>query len=325
MKKILYIISILIITTTFAACNYNELNFPGYDDGVAPTNVFSYKDSLIADDYNSISKMALAVAKNAADTVAAKSIASNKYFTDDAPSYKYIPLWLAKKYLYGDYKSSVMVTSLQYITEEGETQDVKEKYVICESLKNTNNTGHTLYKHGDIYNSIPWERYDAEILSEKFATDLGKFTAVSVAGDQKWVWSSYKGVGFAKMTGYSNGNIVNEDWLISPAMNLTKRKRAQLTFDHTHKYGVDNYASQMTVWVTDNYQTGSTPDTLKWKKLKFNYQYSLTYAFGTSGPVSLNDFIGKDNVRIGFRYQSDAVTSAPTWEVNNFMVMEPEE
>lgn len=303
MKKILYFISTLIITTTFAACNFNELNFPGYDDGVAPTNVFTYKDSLVADDYNSISKLALAVATNAADTAAAKSIASNKYFTDDAPSYKYIPLWLAKKYLYGDRKSSVMVTSLQYITDEGETQDVKEKYIL---------------------DSI-WARYDAEILNEKFAVDLGKFTAVSVAGDQKWVWSSYKGVGFAKMTGYSNGNIVNEDWLISPAMNLTKRKKAQLTFDHTHKYGVDNYASQMTVWVTDNYQTGSTPDTLKWKKLKFNYQYSLTYAFGTSGPVSLNDFIGKDNVRIGFRYQSDAVTSAPTWEVNNFMVMEPEE
>ena len=291
------------ITATFAACNFNELNFPGYNDGVAPTNIFTYKDSLVADDYNSISKLALAVAKNATDTAAAKSIASNKYFTDDAPSYKYIPLWLAKKYLYGDRKSSVMVTSLQYITEEGETQDVKEKYIL---------------------DSI-WARYDAEILNEKFAVDLGKFTVVSVAGDQKWGWSSYKGVGFAKMSGYSNGNIVNEDWLISPAMNLTKRKRAQLTFDHTHKYGVDNYASQMTVWVTDNYQQGATPDTLKWKKLKFNYQYSLTYAFGTSGPVSLSEYIGKDNVRIGFRYQSDAVTSAPTWEVNNFMVMEPEE
>jgi hypothetical protein len=302
MNKLKNILPIVALTLVFAACDYNGLNFPGYDDGVTPTNVFSYEDSLVEADYAAISKLGLAVAENKADSVAAKSLATNKYFTDDAPSYKYIPLWLAKKYMYGDRKSSVMVTSSQYVTEEGELQNIKEKYIL---------------------DSI-WARYDAEILSEKFATDLGKFTAVSVTGDQVWAWSSYKGVGFAKISGYSGGNKINEDWLISPAMDMTKRKRATLTFDHTHKYGVEDYASQMTLWVTDNYQSG-TPDVTKWKQLSFTYQFSSSYTFGSSGPVSLNDYAGKTNVRIAFRYICDDIVSAPTWEVQNVLVLEPDE
>lgn len=288
---------------TAVSCDYNERNFPGYDDGVAPTNVFAYKDSLVPSDYAAISKLALAVAANAADSAAAKSVASNKYFTDDAPAWKYIPLWLAKKYLYGDRKSSVMVTSCQYITEEGELQYIKEKYVL---------------------DSI-WAIYDAEILNETFSTDLGNFTAFNVSGDQVWSWSSYKGDGFAKMSGYSGGNKINEDWLISPAMDMSKRKKVTLTFDHTHKFGVADYASQMTLWVTDKYQQGSVPDTLQWKKLKFNYNLSSTYTFATSGSVSLDEYAGKSNVRIAFRYASDDVNSAPTWEIQNVLVLEPDE
>lgn len=303
MKIYKNILTVLGLTLVFASCDFNELNFPGYDDGVPPTNVFAFDDSLVTADYTAISKLGLAVAVNAADSAAAKSIATNKYFTDDAPSYKYIPLWLAKKYLYGDRKSSVMMTSSQYITEEGELQNVKEKYIL---------------------DSI-WARYDAEILNETFLEDLGDFTAVSVAGPQVWAWSTYKGDGFAKISGYSSGNIINEDWLISPAMDLTKRKKATLTFDHTHKYGVEDFSSQMTAWVTDDYQTGSTPDTLKWNKLTFTYQLSSGYIFGSSGPISLDDYAGKTNVRVAFRYQCDDKVSAPTWEVQNVLVLEADE
>lgn len=303
MKKAKYIIPFLGLTLLFASCDYNELNFPGFDDGKTPTNVFAYEDTISDADFLELSKLGLKVAENKTDSQAIKALAVEKYFTKDAPSYKLIPLLLAKKYLYGDRKSSVMVTSLQYIYEEGETQLVNEKYIL---------------------DSI-WARYDAEILNETFTEDLGDFTAFSVKGDQVWAWSSYNGDGFAKISGYSGGNLVNEDWLISPAMDMTKRKAVQFTFDHTHKYGVENFASQMTAWVTDKYVAGSIPDTTNWKKLSFTYQLSSTYTFGSSGPISLNEYAGKSNVRVAFRYESNTTESAPTWEVQNVMVIEPEE
>jgi hypothetical protein len=301
MKQLNKIVPILGLSFLLVACDFNEVNFPGYDDEVAPTNVFAYEDSLVAADYDAISKLGLAVATNAADSAAALSIAVNDMFnTSTAPASKYIPLWLAQKYLYGDNKSSVMVTSYQYVVDDLVSQYVQEKYIL---------------------DSV-WYKYDAEILSETFLEDLGSFTALSVAGDQSWYWSSYKGVGFAKMSGYSGGNKINEDWLISPAMNLTKRQAAIFTFDHTHKYGVEDFASQMTVWATDSYVSGN-PDTLLWKKLAFNYNLSSSYTFASSDTILLDEYAGKSNIRVAFRYVSNDSISAPTWEVKNVLIVEP--
>lgn len=303
MKKIINIFPLLGLTLVFAACDYNELNFPGYNDGVTPTNIFAYEDSLVSTDYADISKLGLAVAVDAADTIAAKSIATNKYFTDDAPSYKYIPLWLAKKYLYGDRKSSVMVTSFQYITDEGETQYVHEKYIL---------------------DSI-WARYDAEILSATMETvdDFNKFTIYSTEGDQVWAWASYK---YAKMTGYvSSVFYVNDDWLITPALNLSKRVRATLTFDHVFRYG-NNDTIQTTVWATDNYTPGTQPNTSQWKQYTFNFANTGTWTFSNSGDIVLDEFAGKEKVYVAFHYCSFGTSpTTPTWEIKNILVLEPDE
>ncbi|MDP4276084.1 MAG: choice-of-anchor J domain-containing protein [Bacteroidota bacterium] len=297
----LFILTGLVLMAT--SCDYNELNFPGYKDAAIPTNVFAYEDTLLTTDYAVISKLGLAVAKNKADSAAAKSIASLCYFTAEAPASKYIPLWLASKYLYGDRKSSVMVTSSQYVYEEGEVMDVTEKYVL---------------------DSI-WALYDAEILNEDFSKDMGDFTAVSLAGDQTWYWSSYSGDGFAKISGYkSSVNYENEDWLISPPINLSKRAAAELTFDQVNRYGptVDTLGLQL--WATDNYADGGAIDTTQWKRLSFANGYnSSAYTFTTSGPVSLNEWAGKSNVRIAFRYRSQSGISCSTWEIQNVLVLEP--
>lgn len=307
MKKIKNILPLLGMTLALVACNFNEQNFPGFDAGVAPTNVFSYEDSLVAADYTAISKMILdtnLVVPTAADSAAATFLKTNLYFDEtQAPSNKYIPLWLAKKYLYGDRKSSVMVTSSQYIAEEGELQDVHEKYVL---------------------DSI-WARYDAEILNVpmKTADEMAKFTTFSTLGDQVWTWA---GINFGcKMTGYVSGtSIVNDDWLISPAMNLSKRLRVTLTFDHVFRYG-NNDTIQTTLWVTDNYTTGTQPDTANWKQFNFNFANDNTWTFRTSGEINLNEYAGKANVFIGLRYRSFGTSATtPTWEVKNVLVLEPD-
>lgn len=298
--KILFPAAVLAII--LSACNFNELNFPGYDDGVAPTNKFAYTDSITEADMVAISKLALAYDTTKADSVLTKELGVNKYFRDDvSPASKYIPLWLAKKYKYGDPKSNVIVTTPQYISEEGELQYIKEKYVL-----DTNRVF-------NIYNN--------EIFAETFMANITSFQAVSVTGAQLWFWSSYKGEGFAKFSGYSNGNQNNEDWLISPAIDLTKRATAFLLFDNTHKYGTA-YRKEMTLWVCNNWDGITTPDTLTWEKKDFIQSTTQDYVFVSSGPVSLTQYARKTNVRFAFRYVSNTVESCPTWEIKNVRVLE---
>lgn len=295
------IFSAAVLALLFSACNFNEQNFPGFDAGVTPTNKFAYSDSVTEADMAVISKLGLKAATNAADSAIIKEyLIDYKYFHDvDAPAYNYIPLWLASKYKYGDPKSTVEVVTPQYIAEEGEVQYILEKYVLDTA---------------GVFKLSP------EIFSESFATNVWKFTAVSVSGDQKWFWSSYGGVGFAKMSGYSGGNKVNEDWLISKALDLSKRTDAILLFENTHKFGTV-YTKEMTLWVTDSWN-GGTLDTLNWVKKNFVRAPGTDYVFVKSGPISLTEYAGKKNVRIAFRYVSNTVESAPTWEINNLQVLE---
>lgn len=302
MKNNNIIIPIIGLSLVLAACNFNELNFPGYNADVAPTNIFSYEDSLVAADYVKISKILVDsnfVELNSADSAASKFISTNKYFTDEFPAFKYIPLWLAQKYLYGDRKSSVMVTSSQYISEEGELQDVHQKYIL---------------------DSV-WYFYAAEILNETFASSLGKFSVVSVVGDQKWVWNSTYACGY--INGFSSGNHDNEDWLISPALNFSKHLKIDFSFDHAHNFGD---STQVSAWVTDMYVSGN-PDSTQWKRL--NIQYSPwsrigKFVFRTSGIIPLDEYAGKPNVHIALRYMS-TIKGGPQWEVRNFQVLEREE
>lgn len=154
----------------------------------------------------------------------------------------------------------------------------------------------------------------ATILSETFATSLGNFTTQSLVGDQVWAWSS----SYAKMTGYvSSVNNPNDDWLISPAMDFSDVTKANLTFDQVQRYGVD-LENTLTLLVSDSY-TGGAIDTLKWVKIPITYTDGKSWTFVTTGPLSLDAYKGKENVRIAFRYKSTSTASA-TWEIKNLLV-----
>jgi len=109
MKKTIYILSILAVLLLASCENFNDKNFPGYDEAAAPTNLVNYTYTLTDADYSTISKAALKNAKNAKDSTIAKAIATNKYFLDTVPASTYVPLFLATKYLYTDEKSSIIV------------------------------------------------------------------------------------------------------------------------------------------------------------------------------------------------------------------------
>ncbi len=158
------------------------------------------------------------------------------------------------------------------------------------------------------------------IYSETFATGLGQFTAKSVTGAQVWAESTS---GYVMMSGYaSSTNYANEDWLVSPEIDLTGVGASNLTFEHCARYFAD-VSNEATLWVSEGYKTDSLPSAVKWTQLKTSsFADPGSWVFGNSGQISLTAFSGK-KIRIAFKYISTAA-KAGTWEMRNFYVQKGE-
>ncbi len=156
-------------------------------------------------------------------------------------------------------------------------------------------------------------------LDETFATGQGAFTTQSVIGDQVWAWDTYK---YMKMSGYySSASHQNEDWLISPAMDLSSAANASVSFDHTINKGLlANLQTNHTLWVSKNYTDGA-PSTATWEQITITtYPAGNNWTFVNSGLCTIpSSYMGQSNVRIAFKYLCSDAESA-SWEVKNVKV-----
>lgn len=156
------------------------------------------------------------------------------------------------------------------------------------------------------------------IFSEAFNNTLGGFTAVSVVGDQLWAASSYG----AKMSGFvNNASIANEDWLISPSINLAGKSSAKIAFSHASFYkSTSTISTENTLWISSNYSSGS-PLLATWTQLTIPvYQTSnSSWTFVNSGDIAIpSQYLGQ-NVKIAFKYISTTSTSS-TWEIKELVI-----
>lgn len=148
------------------------------------------------------------------------------------------------------------------------------------------------------------------IFTETFATGLGQFVGHSVKGAQVWGHSTQHG---ALMTGYvAPTDYENEDWLVSPEINLAGLTESNVSFDQAYNFGSPELIS---LWVTDSYTSGIVPS--EWTKLEFNKPTGDNWTVISSGKADLTSYAGK-KIRIALRYES--ITKAGTWQVKNFIV-----
>lgn len=159
----------------------------------------------------------------------------------------------------------------------------------------------------------------AVIYSEEFSSDLGKMTPISVAGAQTWrVDTKYKN---AKMSGYANEKSnANEDWLVSPAFDLTAAKSFSISFEHTiNKGNVANMKSEQTLWASDNYSGDVKSAT--WTPVTITtYPTGTDWNYVKSGAINLPaSLLGKANVVFAFKYLATDASSA-NWQIRALKV-----
>ena len=147
-----------------------------------------------------------------------------------------------------------------------------------------------------------------------------QFTTYSVEGEQVWTFNQSYG---AVMTGYVNGtSYANEDWLISPPINLSAANDPKVTFEHARgpagSINVGVNEGYYKVFVSNNYQSGDPRD-VTWTELQGVVHGTAAWGYVNSGLLSIPEAYHTSNCRIAFRYLSINGASA-TWEVRNIFV-----
>ncbi|MFV0472603.1 MAG: endonuclease [Paludibacteraceae bacterium] len=164
-----------------------------------------------------------------------------------------------------------------------------------------------------IGNAVSCQNLD---FSSSFASTIDPFTQYSITGTQIWTWRNAD-YGVA-ISGYSNpNNYENEDWLLSPSLDLSNYEGVVLSFEHTINKGiVANMQTENTVFVSNDY-VGGNPQTATWIPLNIpTYPAGNDWDFVGSGNIEIPVSHCLSNTVIGFKYLCTN-TASSTWEIKN--------
>ena len=154
------------------------------------------------------------------------------------------------------------------------------------------------------------------LLSESFASSLGKFANYTTDGGVEWK-NSYS---CATATGYDSSTKTNTDgtaYLISPTVDLTEVDSAHITYDYILRYNrKDTYQRLI---ITEDFEPSFDGiENQEWETLFENHTEGSDYTTFSSVDVNIPEKYYGKKVRVALRFQCE--TSSSTWEVKNFKI-----
>jgi hypothetical protein len=154
------------------------------------------------------------------------------------------------------------------------------------------------------------------IESENFDESWGNWTTISVVGSQAWDRDNSWGIGgspCASMTGYEGQPYENDDWLVSPPLNLDNYENEVLVFYNAMGYtGPD-----LELKISTDYDGGGDPYSATWSTESFTFSTGY-FEWTESGEIDLSGYDGSA-VYVAFQFTSTDLESA-TWEVDDIVI-----
>ena len=151
----------------------------------------------------------------------------------------------------------------------------------------------------------------ANIYQASFPTNYDDFENIDFLGSQGWTEGSANVQG----SGFQSGAFANEDWLISPEIDLTDQ--VDLKFQINQE--VDLFGSPQDLFdiiVSTDYVTGADPKAATWTVLDFD---KTAYGDLTLSPdLDFSAYDG-ETVHVAFKYSSTDDNS-PRWRIESFAI-----
>ena len=151
----------------------------------------------------------------------------------------------------------------------------------------------------------------ANIYQASFPTNYDNFENIDVLGDQGWTVGSANVQG----SGFNGGAFPNEDWLISPEIDLTGETALKFQINQE----IDLFGApeeSIDIIVSTNYATGTDPTAATW--VTFTFDKSIYGSLTLSEDFDFSAFDG-ETIHIAFKYTSTDMTSA-RWRVESFAI-----
>ena len=145
---------------------------------------------------------------------------------------------------------------------------------------------------------------------------FGDWTTKSVIGAEAWETMEYNGAQFAVMSGYNNGAVDNEDWLISPVFNTQSYHDVEFSFSNALGYS----GAPMKVMLSQDYDGSSDPNDFTWVDLSEDFTFSDgNFSWVESGILNI-DLFSNTTLYLAFKYTSNPDDGAGKWEVDNLLL-----
>lgn len=136
------------------------------------------------------------------------------------------------------------------------------------------------------------------------------FEDVVIPEELSYIWSQSSTYGMKASAFADSTKYVSDSYLVSPAIVL--QENSVLTFDHAWRYGAEDIATQLTLWVREADATEKTQVTIP------TYSDGKSWTYVSSGEIDLSAYAGK-TIQLCFRYTSNEDYAA-TWEIKNVKV-----
>ena len=173
------------------------------------------------------------------------------------------------------------------------------------------------FQAGNIYYEI-MGILDADLLKKEC---YNTFTTISVIGDEQWTYSANYG---AMMNGWKDLQTnPNEDWLISPAVNLAGKTSVRLRFFHA--FGPkselpisEDAKSQYSLWISNDFV--DRVENATWTELKGMTYSTKAWEYIWSEDIYIPQEYLTENCRIAWKYT--CVDKCATWEIRNISLVD---
>lgn len=160
------------------------------------------------------------------------------------------------------------------------------------------------------------ERCDP-LFNEDFESGMSAWTAYNVLGSQVWGIDTFGGGSRARMSGWAGGPQDNEDWLISPAIDLSGVTSATFSFDNLRRYN----GPDVEVLMATDYTGGDPTTDGTWTTLSaiLDTNSGSWSSWTNSGAIDVSAAAGGD-LFIAFKYVSTSGSGAATIQVDDIKV-----